>query len=91
MDTKKSIFTAKDETGKLCEYEVIFKFLSDETKKNYVVYTDNILTDGALNVYAGSYDPTGKIKSLLPIETEKEWNTIEAFLSKLEGMNNEEK
>lgn len=84
VDTKNSIFTAKDGNGKSTTYEIIFKFESEETKKNYVVYTDNIKEKGRLRVYANIYDKTGRSRELLPIETEEEWNTIEAFLTKLE-------
>lgn len=84
MNNKNSVFTAKDENGKKKEYEVIFVFDSSETKKSYVVYTDNEKEDGLTKVYANVYDKTGKNKELMPIETEEEWNTIEAFLSKLE-------
>ena len=84
MDTKNSIFTAKDSEGKTKEYEIIFKFDSDETKKSYVVYTDHSMEKGKMKVYANIYDKTGRSKELLPIETEEEWNTIETFLNKLE-------
>lgn len=84
MDTKNSVFTAKDEKGSVKTYEIIFKFDSDQTKKSYIVYTDHTKENGREKVYANVYDKTGASKELLPIETEEEWNTIEAFLSKLE-------
>ncbi len=91
MDTNKSVFTAKDEKGKIKTYEIIFKFDSNETKKSYLVYTDNTKENGKLKVYANTYDKTGTSKDLLPIVTEEEWNTIETFLSKLKDEQNEEK
>ena len=90
MDTKNSVFTAKDSEGKSKEYEIIFKFDSEETKKSYVVYTDHSMEKGKMKVYANVYDKTGRSKELLPIETEEEWNTIETFLSKLEDEVHEE-
>lgn len=84
VDTKNSIFTAKDSKGNVIEYEIIFKFDSDQTKKSYIVYTDHVKENGKMRVFANIYDKTGKSKELLPIETEEEWNTIEAFLTKLE-------
>lgn len=84
VDTKNSIFTAKDESGKSITYEIIFKFDSEETKNSYVVYTDNVKEKGKLRVYANIYDKTGRSRELLPIQSEEEWNTIEAFLTKLE-------
>lgn len=47
MDTNKSVFTAKDEKGKIKTYEIIFKFDSNETNKSYLVYTDNTKKMGA--------------------------------------------
>ncbi len=90
MDTKNSYFTAKDKDGNTCEYEIIFKFDSEETKKSYVVYTDHKMEKGKMKVYANVYDKTGRSKELSPIETEEEWNTIETFLSKLEAEIHEE-
>ena len=84
MDTKNNVFTAKDEKGKTVTYEIIFKFDSDQTKKSYVVYTDHVKENGKERVFANVYDKSGKNKELLPIESDEEWNTIEAFLTKLE-------
>ena len=85
MDTKNSVFTAKEDKGKLTDYEILFTFDSDQTKRSYVVYTDHVKEKGLERVFANIYDKTGRSKELLPIQTEEEWNTIEAFLSKLEG------
>lgn len=84
MDTKNSVFTAKNDKGQTKTYEIIFKFDSEETKKSYVVYTDHTKEKGKTKVYANVYDKTGRSKELLPIDSEEEWNTIETFLSKLE-------
>lgn len=82
---KNSVFTIKNEEGTEIECEVLFTFDSEQTKKSYVVYTDNTSDEsGSLRVYASVYDPNGNNKSLLPIETEEEWNTVESILSKLE-------
>ena len=89
MDTNNKVFLAKDNKGKEKEYEIIYKFDSDQTKKSYLIYTDGEKEDELLKVYANVYDKTGKNKTLMPIETEEEWNTIEALLSKLEGLSDE--
>lgn len=86
MDTNNKVFIAKDSNGREKEYEIIFKFDSDQTKKSYLVYTDHTKENGLMKVFANVYDKTGKNKLLMPIETEEEWNTIETFLRKLEGM-----
>ena len=72
MDTKNSYFTAKDKDGNTKEYEIIFTFYSEETKKSYVVYTDHSMEKGKMKVYANIYDKTGRSKELLPIEKEGE-------------------
>lgn len=83
---KNSVFTIQNEAGKEIDCEVLFTFDSEETKKSYIIYTDNTTDEsGSTRVYASIYDPTGQKQDLLPIETETEWNTIESILSKLES------
>ena len=84
-DEKKGMFTIVNDEGKEIECEILFTFDSDETKKSYIVYTDNTLDDeGSTKVYASVYDPTGQNPSLMPIETEKEWLVIENILSSVQ-------
>ncbi len=86
------VFTIKDEKGVEKECEVLFTFDSPETQKSYIVYTDNEKEeDGSLKVYANIYIKNGSNKTLYPIETEEEWNTIESILSKLEEKSEEAK
>lgn len=89
MDTNDKVFLAKDNKNVEKEYEIIYKFDSDQTKKSYIIYTDGEKENGLLRVYANVYDKTGVNKNLMPIETEEEWNTIETILAKLEDLNNE--
>ena len=89
MDTNNKVFIALDSKGHEKEFEKIYTFDSDQTNKSYIVYTDGEKVDGLLKVYANVYDKTLKNKNLMPIETEEEWNTIEAILGKLEGLINE--
>lgn len=82
--TTNNIFYIKDNNGENVECEVLFTFSSNETNKNYVIYTDHKTDDaGSINVYANTYDPSGTSKELGAITTEEEWNTIESILSKL--------
>ena len=84
-DAKKGIFTIVNDEGKEIECEILFTFDSDETKKSYIVYTDNTFDDeGSTKVYASVYDPTGQNPALMPIETEKEWLVIENILSSVQ-------
>ena len=84
-EVKKGVFTIVNDKGEEVECEILFTFDSDETKKSYIVYTDNTLDeDGSTKVYASVYDPTGQNPALMPIETEKEWLVIENILSSVQ-------
>ena len=81
---EKNTFTVIGEDGKKIVCNVLFTFDSDETKKSYVVYTDNTKDEtGNIKVYASSYDPTGEDLSLKPLTNEKEWKVIESILSSI--------
>lgn len=83
---EKNTFTVIGEDGKKVLCNVLFTFDSDETKKSYVVYTDNTKDkNGNIQVYASIYDPKSLDEmELLPIETEKEWKVIETILDSLQ-------
>lgn len=83
-------FKVLDDDGKEVECEVLFTFESDETKKNYIVYTDNTLDEeGNTKVYASIYNPNEEETKLLPIESEKEWKIIETILEELQNEAND--
>ncbi len=66
--------------GKTEKFDVLFTMNSDDTKKNYIVYTDNTLDDdNNLKAYASIYDESGKLSQ---IKDEKEWKTIEELIEK---------
>ena len=78
-------FKIMSDDGKEIECEVLFTFESDETKKNYIVYTDNTLDEqGNTKVYASIYNPNEENTNLIPIETDKEWKIIETILDELQ-------
>lgn len=85
MSNEKMSFKVIDEKGNEIECEVLFTFESDETGKNYIVYTDNT-TDDLENtkVYASIYNPDEENLKLTAIETEKEWKIIETILDELQ-------
>ena len=57
MEEKKGVFTIINDQGEEVECEILFTFDSDETKKSYIVYTDNTLDEqGSTKVYASVYD-----------------------------------
>lgn len=84
MNEKKK-FTVLDEHGKYVECEPLFTFESEETKKQYVVYTDNTKDkDGNVRVFASIYKMNNKGGELLPIKTDKEWKVIETILESIQ-------
>ncbi|MCL2106219.1 MAG: DUF1292 domain-containing protein [Oscillospiraceae bacterium] len=77
-------FTIRNAEGKHLECDVLFTFDSEETKKSYIIFTDNTLDEnGNIKVYANTYDPSGMSEDLGVIETEKEWQMIDGLLSSL--------
>ena len=84
MDEKKK-FSVLDENGKEIICEPLFTFESEETKKQYVVYTDNSYDeDGNVRVFASIYKMNDKGGELLPIKTDKEWKVIETILESIQ-------
>ncbi len=78
MTDEKMTFKVTNDNGVEVEYEVLFTFESDETKKSYIAYTDNTTdSEGNTKVYASIYVQQGQETRLLPIETDKEWKIIE--------------
>lgn len=76
-------FTITNEEGKEITCEVLFTFDSEETGKNYIVYTDNTKDEeGNIKVYASIYDPNDTTK-LEPITTDKEWKIIQIVLDEV--------
>ena len=101
MEKEKLTFNVIDDNGNNIECEILFTFESDETGKNYIVYTDNTTDEhGNTKVYASIFNPDDDSDGteLLPIETEKEWKVIETILEtlqeevkkKVEQQNNEQ-
>lgn len=88
MEEKKNTFTVIDNDGKEVICEVLFTFESEETKKNYIVYTDNTTDEtGNVKVYASVFDPDSDSSDLQPIETEREWKIIETILIEIQKEN----
>ena len=74
-----------NEQGVEVTCDILFTFDSDETKKSYVVYTDNSKdAEGNVQVFASVYHPNEQNSKLEPIETEQEWKIIETILDTLQ-------
>ena len=86
---KERYFTVTDNKGATMEYEILFTFDSEETKKSYIVFTDNNKDeDGSVITYAATYEKDGDKLNLSDIETEKEWDLIETLLAQIEEKSN---
>jgi uncharacterized protein YrzB (UPF0473 family) len=93
-ELERMTFKVKTDDGKEIECEVLFTFESEETNKNYMVYTDNTTDEeGNTKVYAAIYTPGLETQKLIPIETEAEWNIIQKILDEVmaESNNDENK
>ncbi len=85
MKEERMTFKIFNDEGKEVECEVLFTFESEETNKNYMVYTDNTEDEeGNTKVYASIYNPEEENPTLQPIETDKEWTIIETILSEIQ-------
>ena len=83
---EKMTFKALNKDGVEVECEVLFTFESDETKKNYMVYTDYTTDEnGNVRVYASIYNPDQPESDLIPIESEAEWKIIETILEEIQA------
>ena len=94
MQNSEEVMTFKvvNDEGKEVECEVLFTFESDETKKNYMVYTDNTKDkDGNTKVYASVFEPDKEPLELLPVETEREWKVIETILESIQEESKKDK
>ena len=85
---EKNTFTVKNDKGEEVTCEVLFTFDSEETKKSYIVYTDNTTDDdGNVRVYASVYKAEDDNTELLPIESEREWKIVETILDSIQEEN----
>ena len=85
VDDKEHFFTITDNLGNTMEYEILFTFDSDETKKNYIIFTDNkVAQDGSIITYAATYVKDGEKIFLNDIETDTEWDLVENILAQIE-------
>ena len=66
-------FKIINDNGEEVMCDVLFTFDSEETKKSYIVYTDNSKdSEGNVQVFASIYDPSKEDQKLEPIQTEQE-------------------
>ena len=67
------------------EMDILFTFESEETKKKYIVYTDNTEDEkGNIRVYSNVMVEDEKGVKLEPIATEKEYKVVEIMLGQIQ-------
>ena len=77
---------------KVVDSVAAFTFESEESHKNYIVYTDNKKDEsGNIEVYASIYYPDDPQSKLEAIKTDKEWKVIETILDTLQEEVNKKK
>lgn len=74
MEDKLRIKTA---SGEEKEYDVLYSFVSQNTGKTYVVYTDFTKDNDTMPIYGSIYED-GKLSN---IETEPEKKIVESFVN----------
>ena len=85
MDNNNNTFKVINDEGQEIVCDILFTFDSEETKKSYIVYTNNSRdAEGNVQVFASIYDPNQENPRLAPIETEQEWKIIETILNTLQ-------
>jgi len=89
---KNNTFSMLDENGNEIVYDVLFTFESEESHKNYIVYTDNKKDEsGNIEVYASIYYPDAPQRKLEVVKSDKEWKVIETILDTLQEEVNKKK
>ncbi len=91
INEEQMTFKIKGENGQDIDCEVLCTFESDETKKEYMIYTDNSVDgEGNVKIYASIYKSDEEPMTLKPIETEKEWKMVETILEEIQAQVEEE-
>ena len=88
INPNENTFTVINDEGKEVVCDILFTFDYADTRKSYIVYTDNSrdTTEGHIQVFASVLSETGNGNHrLLPIETDKEWKIIETILDELQA------
>lgn len=80
--------TLKDEVGNDIVFDIVYDFYSEEFNKSYILLEpveglDEEDDETTIYPYSYTLDENGDIDQLLPIETDEEWEMIEAELDSL--------
>lgn len=81
MEELDMTFTLVDHDGKEVECDILFTFHSDETNRDYLIYTDRTVDEnGSYDMLAAAYNPEADEFVLEAIETDREWEIIDAYI-----------
>lgn len=81
MEELDMTFTLVDHDGKEVECDILFTFHSDETNRDYLIYTDRTVDEnGNYEMLAAAYNPEADEFVLEAIETDREWEIIDAYI-----------
>lgn len=84
MEMNENQITLINEAGEEQLADILFTFYSEETEKNYVVFAyagNHEDDDEQVEVHAASYEDSDELSGqLYPVETDEEWELIEAAL-----------
>ena len=71
--------------GKEIVCDILFRFHSEETGKDYMAFTDHSKgKDDSVNVFYATYDPNAESIDLAPISTEQEWTMMRDITKKMQ-------
>lgn len=85
MEEEMLLFDVVNDNGEKIKCEVLFTFTSEDTNKNYMIYTDNSLDDeGNIKTYVATYDELTENTRLEPVTSEKELKMVEEILKEYE-------
>jgi len=87
---KENQFLTLTKDGKEVVCDIVALFYSEDTKKDYIVYTDNTKNDnGEVNIMASIYTPRedGGVTNLVAIESEEEQELVEQVLKEMKEGN----
>ena len=81
MEELDMTFTLVDHDGKEVECDILFTFHSDETNRDYLIYTDRTVDEnGNYEMLAAAYNAVADEFVLEAIETDREWEIIDAYI-----------
>ena len=82
MFDKNGKFTVINKKGEEVEYEVLMNFDSEETKKSYIIFTNNEIhpLTGGIRIFANIYMPNSEDNRLIPIWRPKDWRIVRKLI-----------